>query len=275
MRKDEAWRQYQRDTAVALEELGFKTEIEAEVKGARGKHKIDVFASKFVAGIQLRYAAECKFWKTKVPKAEALTFLAVVNDIGANIGLLFTESGCQPGAHKATDNTNVKILSLDEFRELNRPEREQNEYKTYRSRVGILAEAFWVNKLPTGLDLTKSMQEYPNPMVIHPSHRTAILAIEGMLHLLDHAYYDNWPVPVGSMSRNGLITINTWEEARDYLEVVCVALEGLQFHWACGSKQDTEWDRVCGRALEPLAEWAANGRPKITRVPWPFLQDSV
>ncbi len=116
------WREYEVQVAQFLERLGFRVQHNAEVRGARAKHRVDVLASLQVFGIDLVWAVECKLWAAKVSKAQALAFKGVVDDVGAHLGLLLSEVGFQPGVIDVTNNTNTLPLSLAELRRRAEPE---------------------------------------------------------------------------------------------------------------------------------------------------------
>ena len=111
------WREYQEAVAGAFRDLGCSVEVDKTVKGARGKHDIDVNVRFEKFGQDCHWIVECKLWSSRVPKSEVLTLHNIVQDVGADRGLLFTESGFQSGAHTVAQYTNVLLLtSLDEFR---------------------------------------------------------------------------------------------------------------------------------------------------------------
>jgi hypothetical protein len=95
------WQQYPNALAAFLSQLGFNVRIDEPIQGARAKHKLDVTARMNVACVDQLWVIECKSWKRPVPKERVLTFLGIVDDAGAERGLLFSESGFQTGAVRA------------------------------------------------------------------------------------------------------------------------------------------------------------------------------
>jgi Restriction endonuclease len=93
-----------------------------EWKRYRGKHLVDVSVvfSKF--GLHQHWIIECKFWKHAVPKEKVLVLKSIIEDVGANRGILVSESGHQSGALAAARHTNIMLSSLDELREAAREE---------------------------------------------------------------------------------------------------------------------------------------------------------
>lgn len=61
---------------------------------------------------------ECKNWATKIPQSVVHSLRSVVDDIGANAGYIISKQGFQSGAYEVASNTNIKLLSWQEFQEL-------------------------------------------------------------------------------------------------------------------------------------------------------------
>lgn len=59
-----SWQQYQIQASEFFRRLGFHTELEASVNGARAEHKVDVLVSGELHGIKFHWVIECKNWKT-------------------------------------------------------------------------------------------------------------------------------------------------------------------------------------------------------------------
>lgn len=111
------WRDYQRAAAKIFRDLGCTVEIGAKIDGARGTHEIDVYVTFIQHGIECHWAIECKLWKTRVKKRNVMEFKGVVDDIGADRGIMFSEKGFQQGALQVARHTNILLQeSLEEFR---------------------------------------------------------------------------------------------------------------------------------------------------------------
>lgn len=113
MSKD--WEKYQRKVADLFNTFGCQAETNAKVQGARGKHRIDVLVSFSNYGYKNTWVCECKFWSSSIPKEKVLALQAIIQDIGADKGLLFSESGFQAGAVSCAMNTNIILTSCDEL----------------------------------------------------------------------------------------------------------------------------------------------------------------
>lgn len=111
------WKQYQEDCASFFRHLGLSAEVEKIVDGARGTHAIDIVISGVISGIPITWIVECKAWKTNIPKDKVLTLLSIVQDTGADKGILLSEIGFQSGAILNAKNTNLLLTSLDDLKE--------------------------------------------------------------------------------------------------------------------------------------------------------------
>jgi hypothetical protein len=111
-----SWQEYQMQASEFFRRLGFHTEIEASVAGARAVHKVDVLVSGELHGIQFRWVIECKNWKTNIPKEKVMALANIVQDIGADRGFLLSETGFQSGAIRATAHTNLTLSSIADLK---------------------------------------------------------------------------------------------------------------------------------------------------------------
>ena len=116
------WKEYQEEAAAFFRRMNFEAEIEKEVSGARGVHRVDVLVRGDLYGIEFCWVIECKAWKSNIPKDKVLTLSAIVQDIGADRGFLLSEEGFQSGAIRVADQTNITLTSLAKLSELVTPE---------------------------------------------------------------------------------------------------------------------------------------------------------
>ena len=105
------WREYQEATARVFGQLGCHAEVEKTITGARGPHKVDVYVTFHKFGHECRWVVECKLWSTPVTKEIVHALLTKVQNVGADRGVIFSESGFQSGAHTAAQNTNILLQS--------------------------------------------------------------------------------------------------------------------------------------------------------------------
>jgi hypothetical protein len=112
-----SWKEYQKQTAEFFRSLGCVAEVEAKVDGARAQHRIDVWVRFKKFGLEIRWVIECKYWNKTVTKEKILALKAVVDDIGADRGILISEFGFQSGAIRASEKTNLILRDLDELKQ--------------------------------------------------------------------------------------------------------------------------------------------------------------
>lgn len=108
------WKDYQEKAAEFFRSIGLVAETDVTIQGARTKHDIDVLVKSHHAGFDITWLIECKHWKTKVSKLHVLGLREIVNDTGADRGILLAENGFQSGAVEAAALTNVHVTSLAE-----------------------------------------------------------------------------------------------------------------------------------------------------------------
>lgn len=110
------WRVYQEATADVFRRLGCNALVNYRAKGVRAAHDIDVCATFLRSGILCTWVIECKLWKTRVPKEKVLALKSLIDDLGADRGIIVSEAGFQPGAQDAARGANITLLtSLDDF----------------------------------------------------------------------------------------------------------------------------------------------------------------
>nr|WP_315595528.1 restriction endonuclease [uncultured Cupriavidus sp.] len=110
------WRHYQEATAEVFRRLGCNAQVDYQAKGARATHDVDVYATFVRSGIPCTWVIECKLWKHRVPKEKVMALRGIIDDLGADRGILISEAGFQPGAHDAARGTNITLItSLEDF----------------------------------------------------------------------------------------------------------------------------------------------------------------
>jgi copper chaperone CopZ len=110
------WSEYQESVAFYFRSIGAQAQIEAKVKGVRAVHKVDVLVKLKHFGIDVIWIVECKLWKTSIPKEKVLTLQQIVQ-VGADRGIIMSESGFQAGAIKSAFSSNITLSSLKELKE--------------------------------------------------------------------------------------------------------------------------------------------------------------
>ena len=112
------WRDLQIQVEKIMKESGLIAESEKDIETVRGIVNIDVYAEDTSQRPKTIYLCECKFWQKAIPKSVVHSFRTVVNDFGANWGLIISSHGFQSGTFAAAANTNIRLLTWKEFQEL-------------------------------------------------------------------------------------------------------------------------------------------------------------
>lgn len=112
------WRDLQIQVEKIMKESGLIAESEKDIETVRGIVNIDVYAEDTSQRPKTIYLCECKFWQKAIPKSVVHSFRTVVNDFGANWGLIISSHGFQSGTFAAAANSNIRLLTWKEFQEL-------------------------------------------------------------------------------------------------------------------------------------------------------------
>lgn len=111
------WEKYQIQVAQTFRRMGYRARVGRRVRGARAPHNVDVWVEFQIFGIQVRWIAECKYWKRKIPKEKVAALKNIVDDLGVDRGFMMSERGFQPAARRVASHTNVTLTSLAELEE--------------------------------------------------------------------------------------------------------------------------------------------------------------
>lgn len=243
------WKQYQREVAAFLSGLGFDTKIDETVRGARAEHDIDVTARTSIAGVNQLWVVECKLWKRPVPKERVLTFRGVVEDLGADRGILFSESGFQSGARTAARNTNISLMGLAEFERDFSDEVAAAKAKALDLRLASLMQAFnrlW--DLPQ-VDRESAFRKYcgPSGFSVLEGTPSAVVGVTAVLsqmrQALEGAQSGRWPVAFYPLDHDGyeLIEVRVWDGLFFLVEHTLEACASIYAHMTDPEAGDADW----------------------------------
>jgi len=122
-----AWRDYQEAAAAYYRDLGLTAETDVEIDGARGRHKVDVAVRGHRAAVEFLWIVECKYWNRAVPKEVVATLSTIIQDVGADRGIILSRNGFQSGAPMLAQKSNITLTSLEDLR--TETEKEYVEYQ--------------------------------------------------------------------------------------------------------------------------------------------------
>lgn len=132
------WREYQEAVADLFRSLGCEVETNETVQGARAEHDIDVWVTFRRFGLQNKWIIECKYWNSIVPKEKVQALKSIVEDIGADKGIIVTEIGFQSGAIYSSNFTNISLKIFKKLKESVKEEIEQKLIKNMGEKVDNL-----------------------------------------------------------------------------------------------------------------------------------------
>ena len=138
-----AWQNYQEDAASYFRSLGLEALTDVKLKGVRTSHNIDVLVRSHHVGFDITWVVECKQWRTPVSKLHVLALREIINDIGADRGILLSEAGFQSGAKEAANLTNVQVTSISEMRNVASESINSMRLRELFDRVGICKDRYW------------------------------------------------------------------------------------------------------------------------------------
>ena len=105
------WLDLQNKVAYILSSCDYIVETPKKIKTIRGMVEIDVYAKSSDSLI----CCECKNWIRNVSQDTVFSFRTIVNDIGANKGIIIAKRGFQSGSYKACQNTNIILKTWSGF----------------------------------------------------------------------------------------------------------------------------------------------------------------
>lgn len=193
------WKEYQEKIAEIFRSIGAEAITECKIEGARGLHEIDVWVKTKNFGLAISWVCECKLWKNPIPKEKVLALYEITKDIGADRGFLFSESGFQSGAIRATKNTNITLSSIDELEECIYEELQELTLLKFLKLVSCIRKEVkkgWIDDLK-------------NPRFIEDIDFDKCVLIDGKLMYMSleiqKALNNDWPVYINGLSDQTLV----------------------------------------------------------------------
>ena len=114
----ENWKELESKVAEIFKDIGYQTKINKKIQTVRGPVNVDVYARDKSQSPNIIYLCECKHWEKRTPKNVVHSFRTVVQDYGANFGIIISDKGFQKGAYEASKNTNIKLVDWFGFQDL-------------------------------------------------------------------------------------------------------------------------------------------------------------
>jgi len=137
------WRTYQQDVATFFRSLGLEATTDEPVHGVRTTHSVDVAVRWTHFGLNLLWIIECKHWRRRVSKVHVLALQSIVEQVGADRGLMMCEAGFQTGAEEVARRSNVHLTSLSDLRVSAEYELGMIGLRTLLARVRECRRRYW------------------------------------------------------------------------------------------------------------------------------------
>lgn len=188
------WKEYQEEAAEFFRSIGLEAETDVSLQGVRTMHDVDVLVKSQHAGFEITWIVECKQWASKVSKLHVLALREIVNDLGADRGILLAENGFQSGALEAAALTNVHVTCLAEVSRTASSEIFSMRLRELYDRVSECKQAYWdipkSKRIECGLRPEVCASGYSGDWVIKVSE-----------DLIAKAFRGAYPIEVDEMMR--------------------------------------------------------------------------
>lgn len=214
------WSQYQEDVAEFFRSIDLEAETNVSLIGTRTSHDVDVVIQGSLAGLDLLWIVECKFWETRVSKLHVFALREIVHDLGADRGLLLAERGFQRGAFQAAQLTNVTLLSLPELKDSAGYDIAMVRLHELSDRIDGCLTRYW--------DITKEARIRLGLRPDAGQHGySTVRLLEGARLIVDQAFRGSWPTqpPPLYVDPELNITADTPEDVFDRVDPLVTSVE--------------------------------------------------
>jgi hypothetical protein len=112
------WKQYEREITDLIRRratgpVKISTDVEIEGRLSKVPRQVDIYVEGNVSGIaDVTIVLDCKCYSRKVDVKEMEAFLGMVEDIGANMGMLVTTVGFTPAAKRRATNIVHEVIPM-------------------------------------------------------------------------------------------------------------------------------------------------------------------
>lgn len=205
------WNDYQEEAAQFFRSLSMSADTNVTLAGVRTSHDIDVVVRSKHVGFEVLWLIECKHWKSPVSKLHVLGLREIVNDLGADRGIILCEMGFQAGAIEAANLTNVQVSSLATLSLDTRSEVSAMRLRDISERVALAKSLYWdldkSYRIKVGLRSDGFEHSYSGTLIIQYSES-----------LLGEALRNRYPIQMGKFGE--LISTGLPEAYQNFDEVV-------------------------------------------------------
>lgn len=216
------WKEYQEEAAIFFRSLGLSADTDVPLQGVRTSHDIDVVVRSKHVGFEVLWLVECKHWNSPVSKLHVLGLREIVNDLGADRGILLCEAGFQSGAIEAANLTNVQVSSLATLSLETKNDVSAMRLRDIADRVAIAKSLYWDldkgYRIKVGLRAEVFEHNYSGDLIVQYSEL-----------LLTEARRERYPIQMGEYGRitsfNLPTTYHSFDEVTAALDPILTDLE--------------------------------------------------
>lgn len=137
------WYLFQEEIKDHFLSLGLNAKTDVSISGVRTNHDIDVYVDFTFLGLDTIWIIEAKYWNSKVNKNVVLAFRQILEDIGADKGIIISKKGFQKGAIGAVKNTNVILRTFEELKLETQDYTQSVIIDYYKKRFDILESRYY------------------------------------------------------------------------------------------------------------------------------------
>ena len=214
-----AWSDYQETCAEFFREVGLTATTNATVQGVRTAHTVDVLVEFSHLGHELSWIVECKLWKSRVSRLHVLGLRTIVEDCGADHGILLSESGFQSGAHEAATKSSVILSNLDSMRQLALDALFQQRLLKMPMRIARAHARYWAmgksERIDRGLRPDTAGGGYSGHLILNACQEVLLSTLAGLFP----------PTGTGSYIYPSSAEITDISSALDWLDLALAELE--------------------------------------------------
>lgn len=216
MSENADWYKFQEEICAYFNSIGAEAKTNQSVQGVRTSHDIDILVKTKFLGEDLTWVIEAKNWKTRVPKEKVLALRTIVDDIGADRGFIVSLSGFQSGAFEAAENSNVKLRTIEELKQLTSELIEDEILKGYKDRARLLNKRYWAHKKSVRKDYGLRPEIGDNRLIFSGA---ALLGVVQMAIL--QAEQKEYPINVDTCyeKKSGSDVVNNFQQLRNWLNL--------------------------------------------------------
>lgn len=139
------WYQYQEEIKDYFQSLGLNAKTNVPIQGIRTTHNIDVCIDFSFIGFDITWLVEAKYWNSKVNKNVVLAFRQILDDIGADKGIIISNIGFQKGAIDTSKNTNVILRTFEQIKKETGDYTKSIIINCYKERFSILEARYYAH----------------------------------------------------------------------------------------------------------------------------------